>query len=261
MNKADIDGGNIIDWGRTSADYSTWRPNYPDRFFEALSVFGVGLPGQHILDLATGVGFLALRFAKQDCQVTGVDVSAGQIEEARHRSQSLGLRANFIVAPAEDTGLSAASVDVITASQSWLYFDKERATKEVKRLLKSNGLLMTSHFGWLPREDPIAQASEHLVLQHNPKWTGADWSGDVAVLAKWAVGHFRVQAMFTFDERISFTRESWRGRMRACRGIGATLGPQQIEEFDHEHDALLKSIAGENFAILHRIEAHIFQPI
>ena len=261
MKPTDIDGGNIIDWGKTSADYSAWRPNYPDRFFSALSVFGVGLPGQHILDLATGVGFLALRFAKQGCHVTGVDISTEQIEEARNRCESLGLLANFLVAPAENTGLLAASFDVITASQSWLYFDKERATHEVKRLLKSSGKLMTSHFGWLPLEDPIVQASERLVLKHNPKWKGADWSGEVPFLQKWAIGHFRVQAMFTFDEPIVFTRESWQGRMRACRGIGATLGPQQIEEFDREHDALLRSIAGEEFAILHRIEAHLVQPI
>jgi hypothetical protein len=58
------DGDNVIDWGRTSADYSTWRPNYPDRFFDLLETLGVGLPGQRILDLGTGVGFLALRFAQ-----------------------------------------------------------------------------------------------------------------------------------------------------------------------------------------------------
>src|SRR5947207_10798431 len=60
MKDISIDGDNLIDWGRTSADYSRWRPNYPDRFFDALMCFGVGLQGQRILDLGTGVGFLAL---------------------------------------------------------------------------------------------------------------------------------------------------------------------------------------------------------
>jgi SAM-dependent methyltransferase len=71
----------------------------------------------------------------------------------------LNAKVYFLVAPVEETNLLAASFDVITASQSWLYFDAERAISEVKRLLKSGGVLMTSHFGWLPREDPIAQAS------------------------------------------------------------------------------------------------------
>jgi len=69
MNPRNINGGNPIDWGKTSKDYSASRPNYPDLFFDALAAFGVGLTGQRILDLGTGVGFLALRFAQQGCDV------------------------------------------------------------------------------------------------------------------------------------------------------------------------------------------------
>jgi SAM-dependent methyltransferase len=261
MALKDIDGGNTLDWGKTSADYSAWRPNYPDRFYTSLALLGVGLPGQHILDLGTGVGFLALRFAQQHCDVTGVDISAGQIEEARRRAQSLGLTADFLVAPAEDTGLPSAPFDAITASQSWLYFDKEKAIREVKRLLKRHGLLAITHFAWLPREDAIARATEALVLRYNPKWTTADWSGEVTFIPKWSIGHFKLSAMFVFDEALPFTRESWRGRLRACRAIGATLSPEQVASFDREHDALLRSTAPEEFTVLHRIDAHILQPI
>jgi SAM-dependent methyltransferase len=256
-----IDGGNRVDWGKTSGDYAAWRPNYPDRFFDALKIYGVGTPNQHILDLGTGVGFLAVRFAGQGCRVTGVDISPEQIAEARRRAEFNGVTAAFLVAPAENTGLPDASFDVITASQAWLYFDKERTIREVKRLLKPNGLLVTTHCSWLPREDPIARASEALVLHHNPTWTGGDWSGEIALIPKWSVDHFRFHAMFVFDEAILFTGESWRGRMRACRGVGAALQRQQVEAFDHEHEALLRSIAGEQFAVLHRIDAHLLKPI
>jgi SAM-dependent methyltransferase len=261
MQPTKIDGGNPLDWGKTSADYSAWRPNYPDRFYDALATFGVGLFGQHILDLGTGVGFLALRFAQQGCHVTGVDISPGQIEEAKNRASLGGLAVYFLAVPTEDTGLPDASFDVITASQSWLYFDKERAIKEVKRLLKPHGILAITHFFWLPREEPIAQATEALILHHNPRWTTSDWSGEVSFIPKWSQGHFKLQAMFVFDEALPFTRESWRGRIRACRAIGATLEAEQIAAFDREHDTLLRSIAPEAFTILHRIDAHLFQPI
>src|SRR5579872_4039903 len=178
------DGDNVIDWGKTSADYSTWRPNYPDRFFDLLGTFGVGLPGQRILDLGTGVGFLALRFAQAGALATGVDVASEQVEQARRRAESLGVAAEFQVVPAEDTGLPTASFDAVTASQSWLYFEKERVIAEVKRLLRPDGLLVTSHFSWLPRQDTIARASEELVLQFNPKCTAGDWSGDVPFIPK-----------------------------------------------------------------------------
>ena len=138
------DGDNVIDWGKTSRDYSDWRPNYPDRFFEILTSFGVGLPGQRILDLGTGVGFLALQFARQGVVATGVDISEGQIEEAKGRAASLGFEVDFRVSPAEDTGLPTSSFDFITASQAWLYFDKDRMISEVKRLLRPGRT--TGHF-------------------------------------------------------------------------------------------------------------------
>ena len=169
------------------------------------------------------------------------------------------MAADFSTVPAEDTGLPRASFEVVTASQSWHYFDKDRAIPEVKRVLKPDGLLVTSHLGWLPRQDPVAKASEQLILQYNPKWTGGDLSGDVPFIPKWSEDHFRLSAMFVFDEAMPFTRESWRGRIRACRGVGATLAPEQITAFDRDHDALLRTITPEHFSVIHRIDAHLFR--
>jgi hypothetical protein len=110
---------------------------------------------------------------------------------------------------------------------------------------------------WLPRVDEIAHRSEELVLKHNPDWTAAGYDGNIPPFPKWAEGEFKLTAMFYYDEPIRFTRESWRGRVRACRGIGATLSATQVEEFDLEHAALLADTVPEEFTILHRIDAHI----
>jgi SAM-dependent methyltransferase len=259
VDESRIDGGNPVDWGRTSTDYAAWRPNYPDRFFELLKTLGIGFAGQRILDLGTGVGFLALRFAQNGSSVVGIDIAQGQIEEARHRALSMGAGAEFLTVPAEDTGLPTASFDVIAASQSWLYFDTARATLEVKRLLKPDGLFFTSHLAWLPRLDAIARASEELVLRHNPKWSHANHSGDVPLIPEWSVRHFDLHAMFVFDEAIPFTRESWRGRIRACRAVGATLSAEAVARFDQEHRRLLEQTTPERFTVLHRVDAHLFR--
>jgi SAM-dependent methyltransferase len=284
------DGDRIIDWGKTSRDYATYRPGPPPDFYRRLAALGVGLPQQRVLDLGTGTGVVARQFALQGAHVTGVDVSEEQIAAARELAAEENVRhlceskptnspsegalfnslleketasargsAEFLVARAECLPWQGPTFDLAIANQSWLYFDKAKTVRELRRVLKRGGWLVTSHFSWLPRLDEVARASEQLVLKFNPKWSAADWSGRIPPCPDWAEKIFDVRAMFYFDEPIPFTHESWRGRIRACRGIGASLSPEEVAAFDAAHAALLAEIAPDPFTVLHRIDAHVFQ--
>ena len=48
-----------------------------------------------------------------------------------------------------------------------------------------------------------------------------------------------------------FTRESWHGRMKTCRGIGASLSETEIADWEQEHLQLLAEISPAEFDILH----------
>jgi SAM-dependent methyltransferase len=254
------DGRRAIDWGCTSADYAAWRPDYPNEFYDRLAALGIAVRGQQVLDLATGVGFLALNFARRGAKVTAIDISAEQIDQARVTALANGLDVDFRVCPAEATGLPDSAFDVVTASQCWLYFDCARMVVEVRRLLRPGGVLMLSHFCWLPRLDEVARRSEELVLRFNPDWSAANWSGDIPDVPAWSVGHFEKVDGFVFDAAIPFTRESWRGRMRACRGVGASLTTGQVADFDAAHARLLAQHAPAEFTVLHRIDCFVLRP-
>lgn len=254
------DGGRSIDWGRTSQDYAEYRPDYPDRFYMELQTRGIGVPRQQILDLGTGVGFLAQRFASQGARVAGIDVAEGQIAIARQRALAAGLEIDYRVAPAESTGLEADRFDVVTASQCWMYFDQHRAIAEVHRLLKKERRLVICHLNWLPGESEIPRRSEELVLKYNPTWSGAHWNGEIyKQLPPGFVSRFEQLELLVFDTPVNFTRKSWRGRWRACRGVGASLSPEEIERFDREHAELLRKTTEERFTVLHRIDCRILE--
>jgi SAM-dependent methyltransferase len=253
------DGSKTIDWGNTSEDYSTHRPGPPPSLFTKFAAMGVGLEGQTILDLGTGTGIMARQFARQGAKVSGVDVSKEQIAMAKKLADEEALSVDFQAIPAESLPWQEPTFDVVTANQCWLYFDKQQIIEELRRVMKPGGLLVTSHFCWLPRQDEIARRSEELVLKFNPEWSGADWAGVIPIaVPPWAVSDFDVTAMFYYDEPIPFTREGWRGRIRACRGIGATLSEAEVQAFDAAHEELLREIAPESFTVLHRLDAFIF---
>lgn len=255
------DGDREVDWSKTSEDYAIHRPGYLPSFYQRLDRFGIGVPGQKVLDLATGTGTLARSFAAAGAEVVGIDIAEGQIDSAKRLAAEENVTVDFRVSSAEESGLPDNSFDLISASQCWLYFDKSRIIPEVKRLLKPGGRLMTCHLCWLPRVDEIARETEALVLKHNPDWSAGDWSGAIPYFPEWASGEFEIEAMFYFDEEIRFTHESWRGRIRACRGVAATLPSDRVQKFDSAHAQLLREKScPESFGVLHRIDAHIFKP-
>jgi 2-polyprenyl-3-methyl-5-hydroxy-6-metoxy-1,4-benzoquinol methylase len=150
-----IDHEREFDWGNTSPDYARYRAGYPESFYEVLAALGVGKPGQTILDLGTGTGVLARAFAKRGARVTGVDISVNQIDAAQVLAAHEGLDISFHVSAAEDVAFPEGSFEVISAGQSWLYFDAAVMIPKVLRLLAAEGCLVLTHLAWLPPKETV----------------------------------------------------------------------------------------------------------
>ena len=70
---------------------------------------------------------------------------------------------------------------------------------------------------------------------------------------------FENDTAFAFDIPISFTRETWHGRIKACRGIGASsLTSEEIAAFEKEHLRFLEG-QPESFEILHSANFCVFR--
>lgn len=258
MKNLIIDNGLSLDWGKSSQDYAQYRAGPPPSFYQKLFSLNIGIPDQRILDLGTGTGLLARQFAKQGAIVLATDISPEQIAQAKQLAHQEHLDIDFKVAHAHEIPYRK-EFDAITANQCWLYFDRDRTFASVKEALQPEGVLMISSYHWLP-DHPIVRATEKLILQFNPVWTGHSWDGVVIERPNWINRDFTVKHWFFYDEDLSFTREQWRGRIRANRAIGPTLIPEQVKAFDEQHDMLLRAIADEFFTIKHRIYARILMP-
>ena len=96
-----------------------------------------------------------------------------------------------------------------------------------------------------------SSAGEKLVLQYNPKWSGAGETKHPISVAPELLEYFDLTYHEEYELDVSFTRTSWNGRMKACRGIGASLTPEEIAAWEKEHLQLLERIAPETFLVRH----------
>lgn len=246
-----IDGGKAFDWGRTSDDYARYRDIYPEEFYEKIVERGLCVDGQDVLDLGTGTGVLPRNMYRFGARWTGADISPEQIAAARRLAREGGMNIDFVVAAARDVNFPRASFDVITACQSFWYFDYDKVVPKLAELLRTNGRLVILYMAWLPYEDPIAGRSEELVLQFSPNWTGAGETRHPIWLPDIIDDYFDLEDHEEYDLMVPFTRESWHGRMKACRGVGASLSQEELARWDIAHRKLLDEIAPEHFEIHH----------
>ena len=251
----------VLDFGRTARDYGRYRAGFPDELFDRLRAFGVGTPGQRVLDLGTGTGTLARGFARQSCAVTGLDPSEALMQTAAELDREAGVTVRYVTGRAEETGLPVASFDVVTAGQCWHWFKRDRAAAEARRLLVPGGALVIAHFDWLPLPGNVVEATETLILEHNPAWKGARGTG---IYPYWpqdlSVAGFQELETFSFDLPVPYSHEAWRGRIRASAGVAASLPPEAVTRFDAELASLLRerfpsdplSIPHRTFALVSR---------
>lgn len=248
-----IDGGKVFDWGRTSKDYAKYRDIYPQTFYKKIAELGIGMEGQTVLDIGTGTGVLPRNMYSYGAKWIGTDISENQIEQAKELAKQQNMDIEFYMCPAEQITYPDNTLDAITACQCIWYPDHKICAPNFYHILKPGGRFLILYTAWLPFEDAIAKRSEEIILKYNPAWTGAgETRKDMWVPEEYSE-YFDLGRNEVFDVKIPFTREGWHGRMRACRGVGASMSAEELALWDEEHSKMLCEEAPEQFEILHFI--------
>lgn len=249
----DIDGGKPFDWGRTSQDYAKYRDIYPAVFYQKIVDRGLCKDGQRVLDLGTGTGVLPRNMYPYGAVWTGTDLSENQIQQAIILAKEQNMDIEFYACPAEEIDYPEDTFDVVTACQCIWYPDHKILAPKLHKILKPNGKFLILYMAWLPFEDKIAGKSEEIILKYNPTWNGAGEVRKPMWVPEEYSDLFDITAREEYDVKVPFTRESWHGRMRACRGVGASLTEEALKAWDAEHMAMLEKEAPAEFEVLHYV--------
>ncbi len=171
-----------------------------------------------MLDIGTGTGLVARALAERGCIVTGLDPSAALLEQARLASTGI----TYVEAPAENTGLSDASFDLISAGTVWHWLDRPAASREVRRLLAPGGKLLIAHLDWHVMPGNVVDVTGEEIARHRGEMADAS-IGALFHYPDWAFelvkhGFPRWEAFATIAE-LRYTHEAWCGRIRASANV------------------------------------------
>jgi ubiquinone/menaquinone biosynthesis C-methylase UbiE len=124
-----------------SSDYSNELGKYTEPMHYALIKELDGKNFKMLLDVGCGSGiFLSMVLNKFDVKVSGIDISPGMIEKSK---ELLDGRADLKVGDSEHLPWNDRSFDVVTCSASFHHYPSpEFVLKEMKRVLKADGILM-----------------------------------------------------------------------------------------------------------------------
>jgi SAM-dependent methyltransferase len=117
-----------------ASGYARYRPHYPPELFRYLA--GVAPAHDLAWDCGTGSGQAASGLVAHFAHVIATDPSPAQLSNAVEHPQI-----TYRQATAEESGLNAASADLITVAQALHWFDIDRFHGEARRVLKPRGVL------------------------------------------------------------------------------------------------------------------------
>jgi SAM-dependent methyltransferase len=146
-------------------EYANFRPGYPPELFAWLAR---AVPARDaVWDCGCGSGQASVALAEHFESVHATDVAAEQIAAARQHP-----RVTYSVAPAEQSGLPDASVDLVTVAQALHWFDVEAFYAEARRVAKAGAGIAVWNY---PRPRFVDPAFDRVFLDFYTDVVGPYW--------------------------------------------------------------------------------------
>lgn len=212
-------------FGTVAGEYAKHRLQYPDELFEFLATLSPSR--KRALDIGTGNGQAAVGLAKFFDWIDATDTNFEQLKNALPSE-----KVNYIQLPAESSTLTSAAYDLITVAMAVHWFELDSFYRNVRRLLKPQGVLAV--FGYSSPDAQFSPAVQAVLKEHLNDLIDPFWAPQVRLL----VDGYR-NLLFPFDEvsapsfeiKKDYTVDSWIGLVAtwsAVKSYESTVDSQAL---------------------------------
>ena len=211
-------------FSKQAANYAKFRPTYPQALFEYLG--SIAPSRQFAWDCGTGNGQAAVGLASVFDRVIATDASEKQIANAQPHPIVA-----YRVAPAENSGIGSETIDLIMVAQALHWFDLNRFYREVRRVLKNNGVFAASAYNLLHVEPAI----DEVVNRYYYKVIGSFWPPERKLVEQFSdlsfpfhevdAPKFEMTAQWNLDHLLGYL-QTWSSTQRFI----AAKGSDPLEE-------------------------------
>jgi len=163
---------NTTRFNHRARDYARYRQSYPPEVIDLIVREFIEDRDPVIADIGSGTGHFLRLIADNVSTIYGVEPNKDMREMAE---SSLICHPSFRSVPgsAESTTLPDRSVDLITAAQSFHWFDRERARIEFKRILRPGGRVLIVFYTRVIRSD-LAREFDRILKDYGNDYEKVD---------------------------------------------------------------------------------------
>jgi SAM-dependent methyltransferase len=193
-------------------NYIRYRPGYPRVVVEMLAEECGLTPASVVADVGSGTGILSELFLRNGNRVYGVEPNR-EMREAGERQLSAYPNFVSVEARAEATTLPEASVDLVTAGQSFHWFERDAARREFKRILRPGGWVVLIWNDWGTERSPFLREYERMLIDFGTDYCEVSnryESEDNLIRPFFSPGEVHLK---TFGNQQVFDFESLKGRL------------------------------------------------
>lgn len=222
------------------SDYKNHRPGYPKAIIDRLLAQRIITSASVVADIGSGTGLFCKLFFPFVEQVYGVEPNDAMRRQAEADFSSV---TNFISRPgsAEDTHLASHSIDLVTAAQSFHWFNREKTYTEFKRILKPSGRVLLV---WNYRDidgDELQRRYEAILASTIPNYKQLDHKSMTLDKIK---AFFKSPSVdcFSLPNQQSFTLDQFKGRILSSSYVPKPPDPvydsvmDQVVDLFHEFE-------------------------